>query len=200
MKEQIIETALKQFLAQGIRNNTVQKLAAGMGISTKTMYKYFADKEALLEECLKVHYSQTDKEMQQMLTADPSPVAFLCSVYAKSVDLDFGTDHLFYHDLNYYYPELQDKAIKQFSNGAFKILLSAMSRGINEGYFLPHLKPAVVMEAFTVLYASVTRQGTYKKFKLKPQQLIAHTVDIYLRGICTEKGLIEFNRIKGQNS
>jgi len=200
MKEHIIETALKQFLAGGIRSNTMQKLASKMGISTKTMYKYFADKEALLEECLKVHYSETDKGMQLLLADKPNPVVFLCRLYAKSVELDFGTNHLFYHDLNYYYHELQDKAIKNFSHNAIRLLLTSISNGIAEGYFLPDLKPAVVLEALTVLYASVTRHPTYKKYKLQPVQLMRHTVDIYLRGICTGKGLAIINQIKELNT
>jgi len=197
MKEKIVEASLKQFLTDGIRSNTVQKLASAQGISTKTVYKYFADKEALLEECLKVHYSQADVQMTQMLADKPNPVAFLCAIYAKSMETDFGTNHAFYHDLNYYYPELQDKAIKNFSHNAVKILLSAIAKGVSEGYFLPYLKPAVVLEALSVLYASVTRHPTYKKYKLAPAQLVKHTIDVYLRGICTEKGLIIFNQIKG---
>jgi AcrR family transcriptional regulator len=200
MKEQLVETALKQFLADGIRSNTMQKLASAMGVSTKTLYKYFADKEALLEECLKVHYGQTDTGLQRLLADEPDPVTFLCRLYTKSIELDFGTNHLFYHDLNYYYPDLQDKAIKQFSNGAFKVLLSAIAKGIAEGYFLPYLKPAVVLEALAVLYTSVTRHNTYKKFKLKPDKLMAHTIDIYLRGICTEKGSLIINQIKDFNN
>ena len=58
MKEQIIETSLQQFLKYGIKKMTVQKLIEPMGISTKTVYKYFSDKEDLLRHCLLEHYSK----------------------------------------------------------------------------------------------------------------------------------------------
>jgi len=51
MKSEIIETSLQQFLTHGIRKMTVKEIIAPLGISTKTVYKYFANKEALLEEC-----------------------------------------------------------------------------------------------------------------------------------------------------
>jgi len=189
MKEQIVQTSLKQFLTYGIKSMKMQKLAADIGISTKTLYKHFSDKEALLQECLKVHYGATDREIQNMLNDDASPVVLLFRCYAKSMELDFGTSHLFYHDLNYYYPLLQDKAIRLYGGKAFTVLNDTIKKGIADGYFLPYLQPAVVMQAITVLYTSVTRQDTYKKFKLKPTDLAKHTINIYLRGICTEKGL-----------
>src|SRR5476649_2539605 len=99
MKDKIVETSLKQFLEHGIRKMTLQKLVLKLGISTKTMYKYFRDKEELLEECLNVHYKEADKGIKEMLGDSPNPVVSLVRVYSKSIELDFGTNQLFYHDL-----------------------------------------------------------------------------------------------------
>ena len=194
LKEQIIEKSLKEFLEHGIRSMTMQKLASALGISTKTMYKFFADKEALLEACLMLHYSGLDRDVKSIVDAEPNPVDFICTLYAKSTALDFGANYLFYHDLNHYYPELQDKVIVRNARLTGEIMTGALQLGIDEGYFLPHLKPAVILTALTVLYTSVTRFDTYKKFNLTPAELLKHTIDIYLRGICTDKGLAIINR------
>ncbi|HZY36615.1 MAG TPA: TetR/AcrR family transcriptional regulator [Mucilaginibacter sp.] len=194
MKEQIVEKSLKEFLEHGIRSMTMQKLASAMGISTKTMYKFFADKEALLEACLNVLYSGLDRDVKGIVDAEPNPVDFICTLYAKSTALDFGVNHLFYHDLNHYYPELQDKVITRNAGVIGEILTGALQLGIDEGYFLPYLKPPVVLRALSVLYTSVTRFDTYKNFNLTPGELVKHTIDIYLRGICTDKGIAVINR------
>jgi AcrR family transcriptional regulator len=195
MKEKIVETSLRQFLEHGIRNMTMRKLVLTLGISTKTMYKYFSDKEELLEECLKVHYKGMDKAIIEMLRGSPNPAVSLVRVYSKSTELDFGTNHLFYHDLNHYYPDLQDKVIKHYSSGALETITGLIQQGINEGYFLDYLKAAVVLETLTVLYSSITRYNAYKKFGMK-RELIKHTIMIYLRGICTDKGLQIINQMK----
>ena len=49
IKQKIIQGALQQFLTHGIRKMTMQKLVEAMGLSTKTVYKYFTDKEDLLQ-------------------------------------------------------------------------------------------------------------------------------------------------------
>ena len=196
MKEDIVEKSLQAFLEQGIRSMTMQKLAAALGISTKTLYKYFADKEALLEACLMAHYAGMDQEIKGIVAAEPNPVDFICALYEKSTALDFGANYLFYHDLNHYYPDLQDKVIVRNAGLIGDILTSTLQLGIDDGYFLPYLQPLVVLQAITVLYTSVTRFDTYSNFNLSPEELVKHTIDIYLRGICTDKGLQIINRIK----
>jgi len=165
-----------------------------MGMSTKTMYKFFADKEALLEACLNVHYAGMDEEIKGIADAEPNPVNFICAVYAKSTALDFGANYLFYHDLNHYYPDLQDKVIVKNASFIGEMLTGALQLGVDDGYFLPYLQPLVVLQALTVLYTSVTRFDTYKNFNLTPAELVKHTIDIYLRGICTDKGLAIINQ------
>jgi AcrR family transcriptional regulator len=196
MREKIIEVSLQEFLTHGIRTMTMQKLVLSLGISTKTMYKYFNNKEELLEECLKLHYKGLIAGIRSVQEDSPNVVVSLYNVYSKSMALDFGTDHLFYHDLNYYYPELQDKAIKLYSNGAGDALIGLISQGVSEGYFLDYLKAPLVLQTLTALYSSVTRSDVYKDFDSK-RELIKHTVAIYLRGICTEKGLQIMNELKG---
>jgi AcrR family transcriptional regulator len=196
LKEQIVDKALKEFLEHGIRTMTMQKLASAMAISTKTMYKFFADKEALMEACLNVHYAGADQKFKDIADAVTNPVDFICAVYVKSTALDFGANYLFYHDLNHYYPDLQDKVIVKNTSLIGEMLIGALKSGINDGYFLPYLQPLVVLTALSVLYTSVTRFDTYKNFNLTPAELVKHTIDIYLRGICTDKGLAVINRKK----
>jgi len=195
MREKIIETSLQQFLAHGIRKMTLKKLVLILGVSTKTMYKYFSNKEELLEECLNLHYKDADSGIKELLKDAPNPVAALVSVYSKSMELDFGTTHLFYHDLNYYYPELQDKVMKKYVSGALETITSLIQQGINEGYFLSYLKAPIVLETLTAMYASVTRNTIYKNFSMK-RELVKHTIMIYLRGICTEKGMEIITQLK----
>ncbi len=196
MKEKIIETSLQQFLNNGIREMTMKRLVLALGISTKTMYKYFNNKEELLEECLKVHYKEMDIGISSVIADSPNAVASLCRVYAKSMELDFGTNHLFYHDLNYYYPELQDKVINLYSQKAGEILIGIIAKGISDGDFQAHLKPLLVLTAISLLYTSVTRNKVFENFDAKPGELIKHTIDVYLRGICTQKGLQLINQLQ----
>jgi len=52
----------------------------------------------------------------------------------------------------------------------------------------------VIPEVISVLYSSISRTGQFKKFKLSAAQLMHNTIDAYLRGVCTDKGLKEIKK------
>ena len=199
VKQQIVETSLEQFLKYGIRKMTIQKLIAPLGISTKTVYKYFSDKEKLLKECLTLHYARMFEKIEMVEQSSPNPVASLCNLWNQALAADFGVNHAFYHDLNDYYPALQDAVFARNSKKTTLAITSILRQGTTEGLFRKGLKPLLVLKAMGVMYNSLTRTGEFKKLGLDPALLAEHTIFTYLRGICTPKGIHElesFNQSK----
>ena len=77
MKDEIKQTALRQFLKFGIREMSIQKLVEPMGISTKTVYKFFKNKEELLEEALHLFYAEQYKMLEQLSAKQQTIPLFL---------------------------------------------------------------------------------------------------------------------------
>ena len=190
MKEKIVEGALEQFLKHGIRNMTIKKLVEPMGISTKTVYKYFKSKEDLLAECLRQLYSGYHNEFVAVLSTDDNPVNQLLILFRAAMGKDFGVNQAFFHDLNYYYPELQNAAINRSGDSYGRLLIPLIQKGINEGYFNSFIIPEVALKGIVLLYTSITRPED-KKRKSNPYELFKNLVEVYIRGMCTEKGLKE---------
>ena len=191
MREEIITTSLQRFLKYGIRRMTIQRLVAPLGISTKTVYKYFANKQELLKNCLVIHYSKLLDETQLSESGFPNAVIAIQNMWESAINTDFGINRVFYQDLNHYYPALQDEILKKYSSRISGSVIRQIEQGIHEGFFRKDLQAAIVFETMTILYTSITRSGQYKKFKLPPIELIRQTLMVYLRGILTEKGLKE---------
>jgi len=178
---------------------TVQNLVSPLGISTKTVYKYFKNKEDLLKECLVLHYSSQIRELLELIEKCPNAVQAMATIWNMTIAADFGVAKSFYHDLNYYYPSLQDRIIKKYGNKISDTVVKLMNSGIKEGYFIKDLNPSLWLKAMTILYSSITRTDQYKNLKLSTSALAEQTVYVYLRGICTEKGLKELNSFKKNN-
>ena len=195
LRDQVIATSLRQFLKYGIKKVTVGKLIEPMGISTKTVYKHFGNKEDLLKHCLLLHYSELAKRYNNIGIENKNPVAAICELWHNAINLDFGVNHLFYHDLNYYYPQLQDAVLRKFFKKNFSEVHHIVVSGIEQGYFRDDIVAEIIPEVIGVLYSSITRTGQFKKFKLSATDLMHNTIDAYLRGICTEKGLKEIKKI-----
>lgn len=195
MKDRIVEVSLDRFLQYGIRNMTIAKLVEPMGISTKTVYKYFKSKEELLRECLRVLYKQYYNEFSFVLQSTGNPAATLFSVFKASFSKDFGVNRDFFHDLNYYYPELQNEAISSRENEFDAILLGVVDQGIKGGYFIPDLHPGIVLTGIGTLYTSITRTTSYQHFDVYPAVLFHNLLEVYLRGMCTPKGVMELEKM-----
>jgi len=189
MKPEIIRVSLEGFLQKGIRKMTIQKLVEPLGISTKTVYKYFANKEDLLRDCLVLHYTGLMDQVAARTTQNANAVVTLENIWEQAIRADFGVNRIFYHDLNYYYPALQDEILKTQGGQLEKFILQLIKKGILEGHFRKELDPQVIFLAITVLYRSLTRTKDFLKFNHSPEELVRQTVQVYLRGICTEKGL-----------
>ena len=52
LKDQLILIASNAFANYGIKTVTMDEIAASAGISKRTLYQLFKDKEALLRECI----------------------------------------------------------------------------------------------------------------------------------------------------
>lgn len=87
---------------------SVQKLIEPLGISTKTVYKYFKNKEELLEEALHLYHAQ-QYEMLENLSVDQNAATLFFDIWYKSIEIEYKVNKAFFHDLHYYYPELGKK-------------------------------------------------------------------------------------------
>src|SRR5687768_228063 len=108
MKEAILQTSLQQFLQYGIREMSIQKLIKPLGISTKTVYKYFTNKEEPLEKALYLVHSQPYPALGAP-EVDQNGAWLVFDLWLAGVEQEFQVNKLFFEDLHGYYPELAKK-------------------------------------------------------------------------------------------
>jgi AcrR family transcriptional regulator len=193
MKNEILQTSLKQFLKYGIREMSIQKLIAPLGISTKTVYKYFKNKEELLAEALQLFYSQ-QYELFEDRAANQSAVILSFDIWYEGIELQYKVNKVFFQDLHYYYPALERKMDIINGKRFWKRFIQIIHTGIEEGVFRKDVNPEVVLEGIAVLYLAIVRKGQFKKFGVSPYEILLNTIAPCVRGICTEKGVRQLDK------
>jgi AcrR family transcriptional regulator len=192
MKDEILQTALKQFLKYGVREMSIQKLVAPLGISTKTVYKYFENKEQLLEEALTLYYVQQYGRLQSFNT-DKNVAGVLFDAWYIGIETECKVNKVFFHDLNYYYPELEKKVEATISKKIWKHFIELIKRGIKEGFFREDIDAEIALEAISAVYVSIARTTNFKKFRNHLSNIFLNTITIFIRGFCTPKGIEELD-------
>ena len=188
VKSKILDISLKHFFQNGIRKTSNSQLVAILGISTKTLYKHFKNKEDLLCQALELFYAQ-QLALAKKLSKKQSASIILYNLWKQGFDREFKVNNLFYHDLHYYYPDLKKKIEANNSRRFGKQFIQVIYRGIEEGDIRKEINPKALLEALSVLYITIVRKGAFDKLKISNKELFLSTLLPYIRGICTEKGI-----------
>jgi len=180
-KERILETATELYSQYGVKSVTMHQIAQQLGISKKTIYNEFSDKEELLDSCL---YREVHQLQRMVQKAERQAEDSMESILIISADLfsHFSTYcPAFYKDLRHY-PGASEYLTSFF--GALRDRFVFLFReGVMEGNFLPDKNYEYIASLFT---EQVGRVG--EKF----QWTILTTL---LRGVCTEKGIEKLNHL-----
>jgi AcrR family transcriptional regulator len=191
--DKILQTALEQFMHYGIRSMSVQKLVDSLNISTKTVYKHFKNKEELLEEVLRLHYKQQYLIFEKLMD-DQKTVTLFYDIWYHAVEREFGVNNAFFRDLHYYYANLERKIEAEIATKFWKKLKQLITNGISEGFFNENIIPEVLLEGIAILSVKIGRSEQFQKFKVSHHDIFRNTIENYIRGFCTGKGLKELDK------
>jgi AcrR family transcriptional regulator len=188
MKEEIVQESLKLFLQHGIREMSNQKLVDCLGISTKTIYKYFKNKEDLLEQVLHLYH---DRQYERLLSlsSEQHAACHFFDVWRIAVETEYQVNQMFYQDLHHYYPKLEKKVEGAIGKRFEQHFLAIIHQGIRQEAFRKDILPEVALRSILVLHRATVRTEPFKRFGLSATDLLLQTTANYIRGLCTDEGM-----------
>ncbi|SFQ95961.1 TetR/AcrR family transcriptional regulator [Desulfoscipio geothermicus] len=140
MKERIIQEADMQILKFGFRRFTVNDIASNLGISKKTIYKYFDSKRQLISEVVDNALKRKQDYVMQIMQKEGDWLEKLEAII--SMEREEPPDWMV-TELRRFFPEewvkIQDKM--QFHREQVRKLLM---HGIEKGDIKPDIHPAVI--------------------------------------------------------
>jgi AcrR family transcriptional regulator len=193
-RQKIIEEASVMFRTYGIRAVTMDMLAGRLGISKRTIYEVFSDKDELLKGVLK-WMAQKQREVMLKVFSESGNV-----IEAIFKMLDLMSDHFqkmapaFQMDIRRFHRDLVDnqqelRDLPYYSNNS-EILV----RGIKEGVFRDDINIEITNKCLLeVARMSNDNQG-FPPDDFMNKDVIRNFYINYLRGISTQKGLDLINR------
>lgn len=180
----IVEVANEQFRLHGIRSVRMDDLAAILGISKRTLYQEFADKEALL---LAVNYrnqQEMGKLYQKFHEESDNVLEFMLKIFRFTMQLFAETNPKYFEEMQRY-PSLQEEFLKSRQDHAHHIKQFIVD-GIEQGIFRSDLNVELFLKTQDLMHDRGLQE-------LKKQYGLAETLKttllVTLRGISTLKGV-----------
>lgn len=98
-RDDILRTTQQLIVANGIRAIRVDEIAQSLGISKRTLYEHFADKENLVYACLEQMSREQNVEVTEGRRLETDPLKGLLDLTDKYIDELYKADRSFLFDL-----------------------------------------------------------------------------------------------------
>jgi AcrR family transcriptional regulator len=184
LRARITQQAKRAFCAHGIKAVRMDDIAAAEGISKRTLYELYADKETLLLEVLHAHHQQEHLQMAEVALNAHNVMEIILQSYQRTVHILQSVTRLFLEELKFY-PKVQAYLEEQRQVG-LNAIRRFYQRGVQEGLFQADLNYDIVCVMFREQMISLLKSEDCKDFSIAE---IYHTVALtHIRGIATEKG------------
>lgn len=187
LRERIIDTALKAFTTHGIKSITMDEIATAMGISKRTLYEVFADKESLLMECLMKALDEGDIYVKQVYDNASNVFEVLLKVYQRTIENFHKTNRSFFDDIKKY-PKVYEVLMKRRHRDC-EDTISFFKLGVAQGYFRDDINFAIVNLLVREQIDILMHTDICKEYSFI--EVYESIILTYIRGISTEKGLQE---------
>jgi|GEM_PF-990349 len=131
-KRFVIEKALDQFLKNGSKVITMDDIANDFGLSKKTLYTMFENKEALLMETIDLLWNNFLNEVDIILNSNENPIQKLILIYKKGIDNITKIEPVFLLSLKKYHKKVMTKYVSYkkilINDVVLKLLIEAKEK------------------------------------------------------------------------
>lgn len=200
IKERIIGATFQLVSQYGISSVTMDHIAKTCGISKRTLYEHFSDKNNLiLEALLKKHHEQSLK-FREIYNTSPNKLIALLRIYSIVNNTLSNLCPAFFMDMDRLYP-LIAKEYKDIRMEHIKGFQKLLEEGQKEGIFRKDLHADIAsLLYFFELHNVRHKLDEYNStFKYTNVEIYATYFEFYVRGIATPYGIEIFEKFKQEN-
>ena len=186
LKPNIIAEAERSFCEYGIRAVKMDDLAGRLGISKRTLYEVYANKEEVLVDVIKKMLEERRTQMREFAENCDNVFDILLEVLRQQVEFTARTHADFFKDIIRY--PAAEQLFDSYNSGQEKASQDFFVKGVEQGYFRPEIDYYVFSMITRGSLRMIRTEIAYKNFTYK--QLLVNFLVVMIRGICTDKGLV----------
>jgi TetR/AcrR family transcriptional regulator, cholesterol catabolism regulator len=195
-RERIIAGAAGLFRTYGIKSVTMDSIASELGMSKRTIYEVFSDKDELLAGVLKWMTEKQKELVNRVLKESENALVAIFKL------LEINTIHfkeispVFISDMKKYHRDVFMSKNFKSDLPDYRNNQQLIERGINEKLFRKEINPDLVNRCLYSLVRSIMDQDLYPFEEFSRGEVVKNVFISYLRGICTMEGINLINKLE----
>lgn len=188
-KKEILKRTMDLFYKEGIRSCTMGEICTFQQISKKTLYKFFSDKNDLVNAVMASELDRTDKEVKEIMAKGLNAIDESFELSQHVIDNISDLPPRLFYEMEKYYPEAY-KLFENHQNECIRVSVTKnLEKGIKEGLYRLDLNVDIIVSIhltnlYNLLSAKLINTKDYSFTTIYRELFIYHT-----HGISSQEGL-----------
>lgn len=194
MRDKIVEKSNELFLNLGFKSVTMDEIANALGVSKKTLYKYFNNKTALVA-------AVTDNMFQTICCS----IDTVCKEKMNPIDELYHIKRIImshlkeeksspFYQLQKYYPKIYASLTQKQFHVMQETVQDNLQRGVDLGLFRAEIDIDFISRIYFSGMIGIKDQQLFPVPKYAMNTLLDFYLEYHIRGISTEKGILELEK------
>jgi AcrR family transcriptional regulator len=163
MKDKIINKAKDMFLKLGFKSITMDDIACEMCISKKTIYKYFSNKELLIEESTQLVHKEVHETINSIVAKNYNAIAENFEIRRMFKEMFKSTETSPLYQLKRHYPEVYNKVLGSQIEICECCFRDNILKGIAEGLYRNDIDVENYVKFYYTLIFSINENTVLEK-------------------------------------
>lgn len=191
MKDKIINKATEMFLKLGFKSVTMDDIASEMCISKKTIYKYFCQKESLINETTEAFHNDFINGIKNIIDQNFNAIQENFEIRKMFKEMHQSTDTSPAFQLKKHYPEIYSRVATRTTNHCKSIFETNIEKGIKEGLYRADINIMSFVYFYYTLIFEINENTSSEK-EVKKLELDA--LEYHIRAMATPNGITELEK------
>lgn len=191
MKDKIISKAKEMFLKLGFKSITMDDIACEMCISKKTIYKYFANKDILIEESVLMVHEEVRETIEKIIEKNFNAIEENFEIRRMFKEMFKSAESSPIYQLKKHYPEIYDKVLNMQVEICVRCFRDNIVKGIHEGLYRKYLDIDNYVKFYYTLIFNINENTMLEK---DAQELELKALEYHIRAIATLDGIVELEK------
>jgi AcrR family transcriptional regulator len=194
MRHKILETSNELFLNLGFKSVTMDEIASKMGVSKKTIYKYFDNKTDLVAAVTDYMFDTVSCGIDGICALQMNPIEEIFSIkrfVMKHLKDEKSSPQ---YQLQKYYPKIYASLTQKQFHVMQVCVLNNLKQGIEKGLYRAYIDLEFISRIYFNGMVGIKNKDLFPLTDYSMNTLMNHYLEYHLRGIATEKGLQELNK------
>ena len=191
MRSKIIAKATDLFLKLGFKSVTMDDIACEMCISKKTIYKYFCNKEVLIEESTAEVHKAVHQSIDTIVARNHNAIEENFEIRKMFKEMFKAGDTSPVYQLKKHYPEIYNTVMSREVNECNMVFKQNIEKGIQQELYRKELNIETYVSFYYILIFSINGNTSSEK---EAKRLELEALEYHTRAMATPKGVIELEK------